>query len=61
MVEVVCDRVRLSIGLRSLALDTLGGGGSTGCGTLDLVCRATVSYFSLIEGIVGDDGEALGF
>ena len=46
---------------RSLALDTLEGGGSTGCGNLDLVCRATGSYFSLIDGIVGDNGEALGF
>ena len=45
---VVCDRVRQAIGLRSVALYTIGVGGSTVCGTLDLVRRATGSYCSLV-------------
>ena len=57
---VVCDRVCQAIGLRSVALSTLGGGGSTVCGTLDLVRRATGSYFSLVDGTLGADGAALG-
>ena len=60
-VVVVCDSVRLKIGPRSVALATFGGGGSTVCDTLDLVRRATGSYFSFIYGIFGADGEALGF
>ena len=39
----VCDRVRLEIGPVSCVLLTLGGGGSTVCGTLDLVCISTGS------------------
>ena len=58
---VVCDCVSLAIGPRSVALETLGGDGFTVCGTLDLVRCATGSYFSLIDGIFGADGEALGF
>ena len=42
-VAVVCDRMSQAIGPRSVALSTLGGGGSTVCGTLDLVRRATGS------------------
>ena len=42
-VAVVCDRVRLAIGPRSVSLATLGGGGSTVCGNLELVRRATGS------------------
>ena len=42
-VAVGCARVRREIGLRSVALDTLGGGGSTLCGNLDLLHRATGS------------------
>ena len=57
---VVCDRVCQAIGLRSVALSTLGGGGSTVCGTLDLVRRATGSYCSLVYGTLGADGAALG-
>ena len=60
-VEVVCDLVRLAIGNISVDLFTLGGGGSTVCGTLDLVRRATGSYLSLVDGTFGVDGEALGF
>ena len=52
-IAVVCDLVRQSIGPRSVALSTLGGGGSTVCGTLDLVCRAMGSYFSLVDGTLG--------
>ena len=43
--EVVCDLLRRAIGLGSVALSTLGGGGSTVCITLDLVCPAMGSYF----------------
>ena len=57
---VVCDCVRWEIGPRSVSLSTLGGGGSTVCGTLDLVRRATGSYCSLVYGIFGPDGSALG-
>ena len=42
-VSVVCERVRRAIGLRSVALSTLGGGMSMVCGTLDLVRHATGS------------------
>ena len=42
-VAVVCYRVRLEIGPGYVALDTLGGGRFTVCGTLDLVRRATGS------------------
>ena len=42
-VAVVCDYVRLAIGPRSVSLATLGGGGSTVCGTLDLVRCVTGS------------------
>ena len=57
---VVCDRVHWAIGPRYVALSTLGGGGSMVCGTLDLVCRATGSYFSLVDGYLGSDRAALG-
>ena len=57
---VVCDRVRQAIVLGSVALSTLGGGGYTVCGTLDLVRRATGSYFSLVYGTLGADGATLG-
>ena len=40
-VVVVCDIVRLEIGPMSVDLFTLGGGGSTVCGNLDLVRLAT--------------------
>ena len=39
----VCDLVHVTIGLMSVDLFTLGGGGSTVCGTLDRVRRATGS------------------
>ena len=42
-VSVVCNRVRREIGPRSVALSTLGGGGSKVSGNLDLVCHATGS------------------
>ena len=42
-VSVIVDRMRLAIGPRSVALDTLGGGRSTLYGTLDLFCCATGS------------------
>ena len=57
---VVCDQVRQAIGLRSVALSTIGGGGSTVCGTLDLVRRATGSYCSLVDVTLGADAAALG-
>ena len=57
---VVCYQVRQAIGLMSIALSTLGGEGSTVCGTLDLVHRATGSYCSLVDGTLGADGAALG-
>ena len=57
---VVCDRVRQAICLWSVAFSALGGGGSTVCGTLDLVHRATGSYCSLVDGTLGADGAALG-
>ena len=57
---VVCDQVRQTIGLRSVALYTLGGGGSMVCGTLELVRRATGSYCSVVDGTLGADGAALG-
>ena len=57
---VVCDRVLWSIVLSSVALSTLGGGGSTVCGTLDLLCCATSSYCSLVDGTIGADGDELG-
>ena len=57
---VVCDRVRWTIGPRSVALSTIGGGGSTVCGTLDLMRRATGSHYSLVDGNLGDDGAVLG-
>ena len=40
-VAVVCAFVRLAIGPMSVDLFTLGGGGSTVCGTLELVSLAT--------------------
>ena len=58
--SVVCDRVRWEIVLRSVVLSTLGGGGSTLCCTLYLVRHATGSYFSLVDGYLGVDGDALG-
>ena len=58
--SVVCDLVRRAIGPRSFALYTLGGGGSTVCGTLDLACHAMGSYFSLVDGALGVDGAELG-
>ena len=57
---LVCGHVRREIGLRCVALSTLGGGGSTVCGNLDLLCCATGSYFSLVDGNLGTDGAALG-
>ena len=60
-VAVVCERLRLAIGPRFVASATLGGGRSTVCGTLELVRCATGSYFSLIDGIIGADGETLDF
>ena len=57
---VFCDRVRRVIGPRYVELSTLGGGGSTVCGTLDLVRRANGSYFSSADGNLGTDGSALG-
>ena len=57
---VLCYQVRQTIGPRSVAFSTLGGGGSTVCGTLYLVRRATVSYFSLVDGNLGADGDSLG-
>ena len=58
--EVVCDSVNREIGPRSIALYTLGGGGYTVCGTLDLVHCATGSYYSLVDGNIGADGAELG-
>ena len=60
-VAVVFGRVRRAICPRSVAFDTLGGGGPTVCGTLELLSCATGSKCSLIAGIIGADGEALGF
>ena len=57
---VVCDRVRREIGPRYAVLSTLGGVGSTVCGTLDLVSRATGSYCSLVDGTLGDYRAELG-
>ena len=42
-VAVVCDLVSLEIGPMSVDLFTLGCGGTTVCGTMDLVCCATGS------------------
>ena len=53
---VVCEHVLREIGPRSIALSTLGGGGSTVCGTFNLVRRGTGSYCSLVDGIFGSDG-----
>ena len=55
-----CDHMRREIGPRSVVFSTLGGGGSTVCGTLDLVRRANGSYFYLVDGNLGVDGDALG-
>ena len=49
-----------AIGPRSVALSTLGSGGSTVCGTLDLVRCATGSYCSLVDGTLGADRAELG-
>ena len=57
---VVCDRVCQAIGLRSVALSTLGGGGSTVCVTLNLVRRTMASYVSRVDGTLGADRSALG-
>ena len=57
---VVCDLMRRKIGPRSVDLYTLGGGGSTLCGTLDLVRYAMNSYCSLVNGKLGADRDALG-
>ena len=60
--EVVCDLVLWAIGPGgpgSVALSTLGDGGSTVCVTLDLVCRAMGSYFSRVDGTLGADRAAL--
>ena len=59
--SVVCDLVRWEIFPRSVALSTLGGGGSMVCGTVDMVRRAMGSYWSLVDGTLGSDGAALGF
>ena len=58
--EVVCDLVRQEIGCRYVAFSTLGGGGSTVCGTLDLVRCEMGSYCSLVDGTLGADGAELG-
>ena len=44
----------------SVAVYTLGGGGSTVCVTLDLVYFAMVSYFPRVDGTLGADGATLG-
>ena len=59
-IAVVCDLEFLVIGLRSVVVSTLGGGGSTVSGTLDLVRRATGSYYSLFDSTLSSDGAALG-
>ena len=56
---VVCDLVRRSICPGSVTLSTLGCGGSTVCGTLNLVRRATGSYCSLVDVIFGANGTEL--
>ena len=57
----VCKRVCMAIGAVSGVLFTLGGGWSTVWGTLDLVRRATGSYWLVMDGTVVGIGEALGF
>ena len=58
---VVCDLVCLAIGPMSVDFFTLGGGGSTVCGNMELVRRAPGSQYSLVDGTFGVGGEALGF
>ena len=60
-VAVVCDIVRLEIGPMPVYLFTLGGGGYTVCGDLDLVSCANSSQLSLVAGTFGVDDESLGF
>ena len=57
----VCERVRMEIGAVSGVLFKLGGGRSTVWGTLDLVLRATGSYWLVMYGNGVGIGEALGF
>ena len=57
---VVCDRMSQAMGRKSVMLYTLEGVGSLVFGTLDLVLRVTGSYFSLVDGNLGDDGAVLG-
>ena len=56
--ELVCDLVRQAIGPGSGALSTFGGGGSTLCVTLDLLCHAMGSYFPRIDGTLSADKTA---
>ena len=57
----VCDRVCLAINPVSGDLLTLGGGWSTVCGTLNLVCCATGSYLLFVNGTFGGNVEELDF
>ena len=57
---VVFDIVRRAIGPGYVVLYTLGGGGSTGCVNLYLVCRAMGSFFYWVDSTLSDDGYVLG-
>ena len=58
--EVVCDLVCWAMGPGSVALSTLGGGGSTVCVTLYLVRCKIGSFFSRVDGTLGADRSELG-